>query len=603
MRRIALIPLAAVASVAGAQSNTLRPAPAMSAPLSDIQYTVQYDRTTAPRRVLHVSMAFSTPGRDAVMLSLPAWTPGAYEISNYARDVLNFAAVAGTTSLVWDKIDYDTWRVEPAGAKQVTVSFDFIADSLDNAMAWTKPDFAFFNGTNVLLYPEGRGFDFPASVTIATEPEWTVATSMPSAGGPRRYQAGNYHDLVDMPFFVGQFDLDSAQVAGRWVRLATYPRTLLSGGARREFWSDLQHIFPAEIAVTGETPYDSYTVEIVFDSSYGGGSALEHHSSHMGIYTPLIIGNPVFASITAHEIFHLWNVKRMRPAGMVPYRYDRPEPTPWLWVSEGITDYYADLALVRGGITDSTGFLDFTNGKIGHVAQTVPVSLEDASLSTWVHPRDGTDDIYYDKGSLAGFLLDILIRDASDNAHSLDDVMQDVYRRTYKASQRGFTAQDWWGAVSRAAGGKSFTEFAARYIDGREPFPYDSVLPLAGFRVSVDTTRAARIGVFTQSDTSGIVVTEVEPGGAAEQAGVRPGDVLVQVGEVPVADATFGARFRARYDGANGASAPVTVRRNGESLTLPMTVRVVTETSQALTFDRTASPKAARIRASLLRGR
>lgn len=603
MRLLALALVVASAGTAAAQPNTPRPAPAQSAPVTDIQYHVRFDRTTALRRLLHVTMDFSTPGRDAVLLSLPAWTPGAYEIANYSRDVIGFDARAGATALQWDKIDYDTWRVEPAGAKAITVSFDFLADSLDNANSWTKPDFAFFNGTNVLLYPEGRGFDFPATVSIETEPGWTIATSMTPADAPRTYHAGNYHDLVDMPFFVGRFDLDSAEIAGRWVSVATYPSKMLAGPARAQFWNDLRQIFPAEIAVTGETPYDRYTVEIVFDSSYAGASALEHQSSHMGIYTPLIIGNPVMPSITAHEIFHLWNVKRMRPAGMVPYRYDRPEPTPWLWVSEGITDYYADLTLVRGGIIDSTGFLDLTQTKISNVAQEPAVSLEDASLTTWVHPRDGTEYIYYDKGSLAGLLLDIMIRDASDNQHSLDDVMRDVYRSTYEARHRGFTSDDWWGAVSRAAGGRSFADFYSRYIDGREPFPYATVLPLAGLQLLTDSTREPRIGVYTQGDSLGALVVQVDSGSAAAAAGVAVGDILVHVGGISAADPTFGARFRARYADEVGQSIPLTVIRHGQTLTLPMTVRVATTISQSLTFDRNASPKAARIRASLLRGR
>ena len=120
----------------------------------------------------------------------------------------------------------------------------------------------------------------------------------------------------------------------------------------------------------------NYTVMVIFEPSYGGGSALEHQSSHVGIYNPQFIGTPILPSITAHEIFHAWNVKRLRPAELWPYRYDQAQPTSWLWVSEGITDYYADLALVRGGIVDSTGWLDFTQQKVTEVAASPPVALE-----------------------------------------------------------------------------------------------------------------------------------------------------------------------------------------------------------------------------------
>ena len=209
--------------------------------------------------------------------------------------------------------------------------------------------------------------------------------------------------------------------------------------------------------------------------------------------TRTIIGNPLLASITAHEIFHAWNVKRLRPAEMVPYDYHQAQPTPWLWVSEGITDYYADLALVRGGIIDSTQFLALTANKANTVDMTPPTALEDASLSTWIHPEDGSGYIYYPKGSLAGLLLDIQIRDASDNARSLDDVMRQLYQNTFKKG-RGFTAADFWPEVSRAAGGRPFEDFLARYVDGRESYPFDRILPLAGMRVALDTLREPRLG-------------------------------------------------------------------------------------------------------------
>ncbi len=572
-----------------------------SAPVTDLRYEVTFNRQTSPRRMLHLNTTFATPGKDAVHLSLPAWTPGAYEITNYARGVQNFGVTADGKALIWDKLDFDTWRIQPNGAKKITVSFDFVADSLDNAMAWSRADFAFFNGTNVLLYPEGRGTDFSASINVQTENDWHVVTGMTTIG-TRTYSAKNYHDLVDMPFFVGRFDLDSTLISGKWMRLASYPSGMLSGEPRRELWSQVEKAVPPLVAVMGETPYEHYTILTVFDSSFGGGSALEHQNSHVGIYTPYIIGNPVLPSITMHEIFHLWNVKRMRPADMVPYRYDRPQPTPWLWVSEGITDYYADLALVRGGVIDSSGFVGLANSKMLEVNAAPTVALEDASLSTWVHPTDGTGYLYYPKGSLAGFMLDIMIRDASDNRKSLDDVMRSVYTTTYKAG-RGFTAQDWWGAVSAAAGGKAFTDVNAKYIDGREPLPWPTVLPLAGLRLKTDSIHEPRVGIFTSGDSAGsIVVTQVEPAGAAALAGVKAGDVLLEIGDMSVTDASFGARFRSRFAKSAGQPLPIKVRRDAEVVTLTMQVQTTIRVETQLVWDFGASPKAVRIRHGIVTG-
>jgi predicted metalloprotease with PDZ domain len=576
----------------------------VSAPIGNIRYDVTFDAATAKARSLKVAMQFSVTGPGDVLLSLPSWTPGAYEVSNFARWVSNFSPTdAGGKTLRWDKLDYDTWRIRSAGAKSMTVAFDFEADTLDNAMSWSKPDFALFNGTNILLYPEGRGFGFPATVRIHTEPGWLVATGMHAGSEAGSYAEKNYHDLVDMPFFIGRYDLDSATANGHTLRLATYPAGTLTGSTRDSVWKDIVRMVPAESAVFGETPWDSYNVMMIFDSTFGGGSALEHQDSHVGVYTTNgLIGGPILASITAHEMFHSWNVKRMRPADMMPYRYDVPQPTVWLWVSEGITDYYADLTLSRGGIADSTAFFETTAGKISQVDQTAPVALEDASLSTWIHPTDGTGYLYYPKGSLAGFMLDIIIRDASNNKQSLDGVMQGVYRATYKAG-RGFNGTDWWGAVSRAAGGKSFTDFNAKYVDGREPYPWDTILPLAGLRLVHDTLNEARLGISTAPDSNGTSrVTQVFPEGAAEASGMQVGDVLISLGDLKITTNDFGPAYRSMYNGKDGLDIPFVVRRGGQTVTLPGKVKLVPRVEDRMEPDPNANEKAARIRHGILTG-
>ena len=126
-------------------------------------------------------MFFSVTGSGPVLLSLPEWTPGAYEISNFARWVVDFAATGDGRPLAWRKQDYDSWRIEPAGSKSITVTFSYAADSLDNAMAWSRRDFLLFNGTNLFLYPEGRSLTFASRVTVHTEPEWRVVTGMQAA--------------------------------------------------------------------------------------------------------------------------------------------------------------------------------------------------------------------------------------------------------------------------------------------------------------------------------------------------------------------------------------------------------------------------------------
>src|SRR6266540_2215496 len=287
--------------------------PARSTPsgaISGIAYRVTFTKQSAAERMVTSEMSFDASG-DAVVLSLPAWTPGEYEIGNFARNVTSFTASENDTPIEWHKIDPDSWRLVPKGSGRVTVTFDYQADVLDNGASWARSDFLLFNGTNLFLYPESPGASFASTVTVVTDSSWKTVTGMERTGN-RVYSAANYHDLVDMPFFVGVFDLDSAQVAGKWVRLATYPAGSISGSKRADVWASLKKVIPPEVRVFGEVPWRDYSVLQITDSTYpqGSGAGLEHQSSHVEIVSPALVGSSVMPSLYAHEIFHAWNVKR-----------------------------------------------------------------------------------------------------------------------------------------------------------------------------------------------------------------------------------------------------------------------------------------------------
>jgi predicted metalloprotease with PDZ domain len=585
-----------------AAAATTRAAPSAEDEVRNVRYDVTFDAETAAARVIRVEMSFDVTSADAVALSLPAWTPGSYSLEDFAKNVGGVQVTQQGVQIRWDKADFDTWRVYPTGRGRVSFAFDYTADRLDNGNAWARPDFAFFNGTNVFLHPEGADLGFASEIVFHTESDWRIATGLTSGQGGRAYRAADYHELVDMPTFVGRFDVDSAQIGGRWYRLATYPEGTMAGQARSLLWDQIRRMLPPMAEVLDVVPWEHYTTLLVFDESFGGGSALEHSNSHLGIYHPSFLGSPSLASITAHEIFHGWNVKRMRPAELWPYDYGRPMPTELLWISEGITDYYADLALVRGGISSPQSFYEDTQLKISEVDGLPPVALEDASLSTWIAPRDGTAMIYYPKGSLAGLMLDILIRDASDNARSLDDVMKTVYEGSY-GRDRGFTEEQWWAAVQSAAGGRTFQDFHDAYIDGREPYPWEEILPLAGLRLRVDVARVPRIGITTTGSAEGVRVAAVVPGGAGQAAGVRAGDLLVSVAGVDVANTDFGAVFRANFANAPaGTRYDIVAEREGQRLTLGAELRFEDVRSTAIDEDAAAPEKAVRIRNGLLTG-
>ncbi len=603
-----LAPLAFLPTIVVAQ-----PSPA---PISDVQYTITFDSAAAANRIVRVEMRFVAGGAEPVVLAMPRWTPGAYELSEFARYVRRFEASGSTgQELSWRKSDPHRWLIEIGVAGQVTVRYEVLADSLDSSMAWTRSDVAMLNGTALFMYPAavsagtagaaagshaGATLDFPSRVRVVTRSEWHVATAMSSAAH-REYTAEDYHELVDAPFLIGRFDLDSARVVQRWFRFATYPAGSVAGAARAQTWEQIRRMVPPMVLVFREVPFESYTILQVADESFGGASGLEHANSHLNVISPFAIGHPFLPSLYAHEIFHAWNVKRLRPADLWPYDYDRPQHTGLLWISEGVTDYYADLALVRGGVMTRSGFLQTTADKAQEVMNAPPVALEDASRSTWIRPADGTALVYYPKGSLVGLLLDIQLRHATGNRASLDSAMRVLYTTTYKTG-RGFTDDDWWSTLESVAGGPSLDDFRRRYVSGRELLPYERLLPLAGLRMVTDTIREPAVGVRTLIESDGVLVTLVEPGGAAAEAGVQPGDYLLSVGGLRVTDRDFPERFRQGWAHREGTPLVMRVRRAGGEIDLRGTVRLVTRYALRVEEDRNATPAAVRIREGLLRG-
>ena len=578
---------------------SLAQGPRVSAPISDISYEITADSSAVGRQMLGVTMSFHVAGTEPVILALPAWSPGHYVLLWFSRRVSQFAAESNGTQLDWKKVDFQTWEIKPRSAGTVRVSFSYLANAVDRAVAWTAPNFAFFNGTNLFLYPTGRGFNWPARVSVRTEPSWRVATGMDPAGGLNNFTAGNFHDLTDMPFYVGRFAIDSTQIAGKWVRLAFYPAASLTPARRDRAFGWLQKFVPRHIAVFGEAPYRNYTLFQRSDTVVNGGG-LEHQSSQVDeVTTSGLDGN--LSGLYSHEFFHAWNVKRLRPADLVPYRYDDAQQTTWLWVSEGVTDYYGALGLVRGGVNDSTGFFNFIANEIASVAGAPPTAVSDASFGAWIAPTDGSGGLYYPKGGLTGFLLDIMIRDASENRMSLDNVMRRLYDATYKRG-RGFTGAEWWSEVSRAAGGKSFAEFARRYVDGREPLPIESTLLLAGLRSESDTVREPRLGIATSTDSSGIAITQLSPTGAAAAAGARVGDKIVSIGDVTIFNDDSFETFRNRYAGTTLTALPLVIRRGTETLTLQLPARLTTRVQTRVLPIPNAPEKAVRIRSGILKG-
>ena len=548
---------------------------------------------------VQAEFTFSSP-RDTVLLSLPTWTAGSYGIENYARWVHEVRAEADGLPAAWDKTDPSTWRIVAGSARTVALQFRTNPDSLDLSMSDIEPDFAFFNGTNLLVYHDAAGLDFASELDVEVPRGWNIATGLDELA-PGRYRADNYHDLVDAPFFLGHFAMDSVLADGRYVRLAVHPDSALTPAVWDSVSDALRRLAVQQNRIFGGPPYRSYTVLFLApfrEMQWGGG--LEHHNSQLdAIAAPLFAPNRATGHLgdftrplLSHELFHLFNVKRIRPAELWPYDYSREQPTPLLWWSEGVTDYYSDVTLARSGLWTPAAFVRSTQDKIAQVEDAAEiVSVEDASVDTWVKPTFVDESqYYYPKGSLLGLMLDVSIRDATGGRHSLDDVMRALYTGFYQQG-RGFTTGDllgiirpWWPGVD---------DFYARYVNGREALPYQEVLSKAGITVAVSEVRSPYLGVATSGvRDGGVVLDHVIEGSMAAAAGLQPGDVLLRVGDVPTDNPdTFGPAYRSRYRDAEGQEVEVVYRREGTqmSVRLPVRMRVV----RTFGLSRMANPPAA----------
>jgi predicted metalloprotease with PDZ domain len=579
----------------------------LAAPLAAQAVRYEVSIPDPDSRLFHVKAEFPAGGKDTLYVSLPAWSPGSYEIQNYARYVRRFAArgaAAGAAgagdALSWDRLDKDTWRVATGRAPRVTVEFDFLADTVDLSLARIADRFGQFLGTNLFLFEEGR-FDRPAEVRFTLPQGWRVTTALKGRGP---YTAADYHELADAMTFVGTYALDSLQVDGRWIRLAVWPEAAYTQAVARNLRSSIERMAPVQNRLMGGPPYDVYTVFFMIvepNVPFGGG--LEHSNAQFDI-----LPQPAFADaggklgdfvvpLLSHEFFHLWNVKRIRPAELWPYDYRAEQYTPLLWWSEGVTDYYADLTNLRSGLWTEEQFFENVTQNMGTVAAAPePWSVEDGSTATWIQEvYVNSSQLYYPEGSLIGLLLDVSIRDATDNAKSLDDVTRALFTRFYRQG-KGFNTTDLLRLLTET-GMPDVEGFYNRYINGREDLPYDGVFAKAGLLARRESTTEFMLGGALSLNPQGeIVVDRVGVEGSAQSAGVRPGDVLLKLDDLdvrPTAE-SFEA-IRNRYRGKGGSPIRFTVRRGAQSVTLSGTVREQTRSGFSVSRADSPTPKAARI--------
>ena len=489
----------------------------------------------------------------AVDLIMPVWTPGSYLVREFGRHVQDFAAEdGGGRTLSWTKTDKNTWRVESGGAREVRVRYSVYANELTVRTSELNDRHAFWNNANLLMYPDGA---LGAPSTLRVEPfgDWKIATGLPSVqGAANTFRAENFDVLYDSPFLASSFRVLSFDVAG------VPHRVVVDGEGRYDaerLRRDVQKIVEAEVAMMGDTPYRDYTFLLMLGERGGGG--LEHLNStaltarRFGFSTPE--DWRAVHTLVAHEFFHLWNVKRIRPDALGPFDYTRENYTRLLWVAEGLTSFYENVFPRRAGLMNDRQYLETMAREIQTMQNTpgrLEQSAEEASFDAWIkyyRPDENTVNSavsYYDKGALVGFLLDLELRRRSDGKRSLDDVMRALYEEFAKKG-RNYTPADFQRAAERVAGA-GLEEFFRRHVRGREELDYDAALAWAGLRLDTAGAAGARpaaaeafLGATYAGDGEQVVGRTVAPGAlvvktvpagtAAYEQGLSAGDEIVAV--------------------------------------------------------------------------
>ena len=500
----------------------------------EIAYTVSMTKPWT--HLLEVEMRLRWPAaQQSVEVKMPVWTPGSYLVREYARHVQDFSAKGGARELAWRKLNKNTWQVDAGGAREIVISYRVYSNELTVRTNELNDEHAFWNNTALLMFPAGR-LAAPSTVTVRPFGNWKIATGLPKVAGPANtFRAENFDVLYDSPFEVSNFNEITFSVRGKPHRI------VITGEGNydlKQMSQDIAKIAEEGYKIFGEFPFQDYT----FIVNMRGGGGLEHLNStalqwnRFG-FKPESRYNG-FLNLVAHEYFHLWNVKRIRPDALGPFDYENENYTKLLWVAEGMTSYYEGLLLRRAGIISEREFLD---GKASMIEQLqarpgrFETSLEEASMDAWIkYYRQDENAVnnqisYYDKGDIVSMMLDITIRTASNGAKSMDDVLRHLYDEFYKKG-RNYTPED-FQKVSEMMAGRSLNDFFNKYVRGEAEIDYDGIVRGVGLKMNTSEPNRSRayIGADLAEEGGRLTVRSIPADTPAYEQGLNTGDQIVAI--------------------------------------------------------------------------
>lgn len=518
--------------------------------------------------LFHVALRVGGAPAGAMRVAMPAWAPGSYLIRDFARHVQDFEAQDGRgEKLAWRRVDKQTWEVDSRGG-DVEIRYRVYANELSVQTSHLDATHAFGNGTSLFMHVDGHK-TAPVSLAIQAPRGWTVDVPLPRAkrggrwGKGETFEAESYDALVDAPFEIGTHRRIEFRVRGKRHRIALYGR---GNQDEARLVADLRRIVEEEGAIFGDLPYREYLFILHLTDGPGGG--LEHRGSNVSTvdrwtFQPGKKYEDLLA-LEAHEFFHTWNVKRLRPALLDPFDYATEVHTTLLWAMEGLTSYYDHLVLARAGLITEERYREFLAETITKLRQQpgrFKLSLAQSSFLAWVklYKQDAnwinTGVSYYLKGELVGLVLDLAIRDRTSGRRSLDDVLRALYQR-YPASGPGIPelhahGTDGWRCALEDVTGLSWRAFWSKYIDGTDEVDFEAFLRKVGWELApvrqeekaAEKTKkgeyagaGAWLGLDVKEADRRVRVASVLVASPAIAAGLAPDDELVALDGMQVKD-------------------------------------------------------------------
>jgi predicted metalloprotease with PDZ domain len=560
---------------------------------------------------------------------MPRWSPGRYAVFNFAKNVQEVQALSGIcppgaqcqrTMLPVTRLDDQTWRIHLLNSRRLTLSYKVFGDDLSGTFSQLDDRHANFNGGSVFMYIVGRKQE-PVKLSIEPPPSWRVVNGYTTRANQREWRFASYDILIDTPTEIApDWTMDEFKVDGKTYRVVVHSFGD-EGGRRSQLVRDIEKIVRAETRMWGVPDFDSYTFLIHFANDNRSSDGMEHLTSTNMIEPGKLADAETYNAtleLAAHEFFHVWNVKRLRPAELGPWDFTRPMSTRSLWIAEGVTQYYGELMLRRAGLWTDAQLLERFGETINGIETSPGSRLMSAEESSLVAPfLDGAPDAqrtnlnnttvnYYYKGEVLAIVLDLLIRGRTRGRASLDDVLRRLYEEfylkssnaTHYLSARGFTSED-FERVSSAVAGTEMSDFFKRYVRGTEVPPYDEAFRSVGLRLVRAPSRKPSIGIHAEAENRRIQIKNVRNGSPAEDAGLKGGDIILAIGSTSITPANYEAatsRFKP------SERTPITINRDGQILKRFITPGASDSFTYSLEEIPDASPEQRQLRAAWMNG-